>query len=594
MEVMTKNRVSSAFLYVSLLAFILFVVYILFINQEVLYTAHDRSEFIYGAPFFHTLMSKPFGLVQYVGAWLTQFFYHPILGAGMLVAIWALIFYVGAKAFQLQRSASALMLLPIACLLTSIVDLGYWIYIFSVRGYWFSQSLGYRAMLSLLWAARSTQRRSSSARLLPTGRKKWHLVWYLLAFCIYPVLGWFDLLFMLCLMLTAKPSWREILGIVLLVFTAGIWHVLLYSNQNFNDVMLAGMPRFITPIDSSTHLSTPFWVLGVVSVLIPLSRKYLARRIVPVLCTAAGVIFTLSFMFHDRNYIDEMRMVRYAEADNWKEVINVAANNPEPTRTMVMLKNVALMNEGGLLERSFKLGNNCTDIYNPDSLHVSFLNIAAPLVFYNYGKMNYAIRLCYENAVATGFSPFYMKLLARSARATEEEKLVDRFTFLLHQHPFYGNWQPAVITEKVSELHQSFADEISGVDNNCEGYIIDNFSLSSTNNHKIVSEQALFYSMIRCDSHRFWASLRNYVELHPDAHFPLHAQEAYIMYLDKAPEEKRMMLPVEQSVYDRYKQFWVALEGYIKQGLKPEEISSKMCGQWKETYWYYNIFGNKI
>lgn len=594
MEVMTKNRVSSAFLYVSLLAFILFVVYILFINQEVLYTAHDRSEFIYGAPFFHTLMSKPFGLVQYVGAWLTQFFYHPILGAGMLVAIWALIFYVGTKAFQLQRSASALMLLPIACLLTSIVDLGYWIYIFSVRGYWFSQSLGYLAMLSLLWAARSTPRRSSSARLLQTGRKKWHLVWYLLAFCIYPVLGWFALLFMLCLMLTAKPSWREILGIVLLVFTAGIWHVLLYSNQNFNDVMLAGMPRFITPIDSSTHLSTPFWVLGVVSVLIPLSRKYLARRIVPVLCTAAGVIFTLSFMFHDRNYIDEMRMVRYAEADNWKEVINVAANNPEPTRTMVMLKNVALMNEGGLLERSFKLGNNCTDIYNPDSLHVSFLNIAAPLVFYNYGKMNYAIRLCYENAVATGFSPFYMKLLARSARATEEEKLVERFTFLLHQHPFYGNWQPAVITEKVSELHQSFADEISGVDNNCEGYIIDNFSLSSTNNHKIVSEQALFYSMIRCDSHRFWASLRNYVELHPDAHFPLHAQEAYIMYLDKAPEEKRMMLPVEQSVYDRYKQFWAALEGHVKQGLKPEEISSKMCGQWKETYWYYNIFGNKI
>ena len=37
----------QTFLYGSLLAFILFGVYILYINQEVFYTAHDRSEFIF-------------------------------------------------------------------------------------------------------------------------------------------------------------------------------------------------------------------------------------------------------------------------------------------------------------------------------------------------------------------------------------------------------------------------------------------------------------------------------------------------------------------------------------------------------------------
>ena len=176
MEVKKRNKVSAVFLYVSLLAFILYVVYTLHINKEVLYTAHDRSEFIFGAPFFHTLLSKPFGLMQYVGAWLTQLFYHPALGASALVANWTLMFLVGAKAFRLKGNASALMLLPIACLLTSIIDLGYWIYIFTIRGYWFSQSLGYLAMLLLLWAARCTPR-------------KWHLAWYLLGFCFYPLLG---------------------------------------------------------------------------------------------------------------------------------------------------------------------------------------------------------------------------------------------------------------------------------------------------------------------------------------------------------------------------------------------------------------------
>ena len=585
----SKSKISDVILYVSLLAFIAFVAYVLHINQEVLYTAHDRSEFIYGAPFFHTLLSKPFGLMQYVGAWLTQLFYYPALGAGVLVAIWFLVFLVGAKAFRLRGNASALMLLPIACLLTSIIDLGYWVYIFSIRGYWFSQSLGYLAMLLLLWAARSTPR-------------KWHLVWYLLGFCFYPLLGWFALLFVLCLVLAEKPSWRELIGLVVLVFTAVIWRALLYSNQNPDDVMMAGFPRFVTPVDSSERLSIPFWGLGVVSVLIALYGWFMAKRketptklmwFVPVLSAVVGIVFTCSLMFHNKNYIDEMRMIRHAEADNWQEVLHMAEANKQPTQTMAMLMNIALMNEGGLLDRSFKLGTPGADVYNPDSLHIGLLNIASPLVYYNYGKMNYAIRLCYENAVATGFSPFYMKMVSRCARATGEEKLAERYNTLLHHNMFYGDWQPTPITKTVSELQKSFTDEINGVENNSERFIIYSFSHSADTVSKVASEQALFYSMIRCDSGRFWASLRKYVKMNPDAKFPLHAQEAYIMYMDKSPEEKPIMLPVEQAVYDRYKKFWETLEILIKSGLKQDDIGARMHGEWGDTYWYYNIFGRK-
>ena len=325
----TKNKISSIVLYVSLLAFVLFAVYILYINQEVFYTAHDRSEFIFGTPFFNRLLSKPFGLMQYVGAWLTQLFYYPAFGSAVLVAIWALIFLVGIKAFRLQGSASALMLLPVACLLTSVVDLGYWIYVSTIRGYWFSQSVGYLVMLLLLWAARCTPR-------------QWHLVWYLLGVCLYPVLGWFALLFVLCLVVAEKPTWREFLAIVLLIFTAYIWHTQYYSNLRADAVVMAGLPRFITPSDNTPHLSYPFWVLGIVSVLIPLCSKYLSRWFVPVLCAAAGIAFTWSLMYQDQNYLDEMRMVRYAEDDNWKEVLQIVEENPKPTTTMVMLKNVAL------------------------------------------------------------------------------------------------------------------------------------------------------------------------------------------------------------------------------------------------------------
>lgn len=579
-----KNKASKTILCLSLLAFISFVVYILYINREVFYTAHDRSEFLFGAPFFHTLLSKPFGLMRYVGAWLTQLFYHPALGSGVLVIIWTLIFFVGKKAFRLQGNASALMLLPIACLLTSVVDLGYWVYISTIRGYWFSQSVGYLVMLLLLWVARQTPR-------------KWHLVWYLLAFCIYPVLGWFALLFVLCLAIIEKPTWRELVGFVVLIFTAAIWHTQLYSNLKFDDVVLAGFPRFITPSDSTERLSIPFLVLGAVSVLIPLCSNYLNRPlfkwITPVLCAAAGIFFTSKLMFHDKNYINEMRMVRYAESDNWKEILRMAEVNKKPTTTMVFLKNIALMNEGGLFERSFKLGNHTATIYNPDSVHVSLLDIASPLVYYNYGMTNEAIRLNFENAIQAGFSPFYLKVLSRCALAKGDKELVERYTTQLHHHLFYDNWQPAPVTEKIKTLQKSFPDELTGVENS-DSYLVNNISLWNDTVSKVATEQALLYSMLRCDSRRFWASLRNYVKTHMDENFPLHAQEAYIMYMDKAPEEKRMILPITQSVYDRYTQFWKTLESKVRPGVSLEDVGEEMREEWGDTYWWYNVFGRKV
>ena len=574
-----KSKASGAILYASLLTFISFVVYILYINQEVLYTAHERSEFIFGAPFFHTLMSKPFGLMRYVGAWLTQLLCEPAIGAGVLIAIWVLIFYVGTKAFRLQGSASALMLLPVACLLTSIVNQGYWIYISTIRGYWFSQSVGYLVMLLLLWAARCTPR-------------KWHLVWYLLGVCIYPVLGWFALLFVICLALSEKPTWREYLGLLLLVFTASIWHTQFYANLRADDVMLAGFPRFETPMDSSKNLSIPFCVLGVVSILIPLGRKYLAKWYVPVLCAIAGIMFTSSLMFHDRNYIDEMRMVRYAEDDNWKGVLAIAEENKTPTSTMIFIKNIALMYEGGLLDRSFKLGNNAVNINNPDTLHVTLLDIASPLVYYNYGMMNEAIRLSFENAIQAGFSPFYLKMLSRCALAVGDKKLVERYTTILHHHPFYNDWQPAPVSAKIMELKKCYPDELTGVEDS-ESYLVNGISLWFVSDSKLASEQALFYAMLRCDSRRFWPALRSYVKLHLDEEFPLHAMEAYILYMDKAPEEKRMMLPVEQSVYERYKRFWATLESKAKPGMTIEKVGEEMREEYGDTYWWYNIFGRK-
>ena len=100
--------------------------------------------------------------------------------------------------------------------------------------------------------------------------------------------------------------------------------------------------------------------------------------------------------------------------------------------------------------------------------------------------------------------------------------------------------------------------------------------------------------MLRCDSRRFWLALRNYVKLHLDEQFPLNAMEAYILYMDKAPEEKRMMLPVEKSVFERYKQFWTTLESIAKPGMTIQQVGEELREEYGDTYWWYNIFGKKF
>ena len=67
--------------------------------------------------------------------------------------------------------------------------------------------------------------------------------------------------------------------------------------------------------------------------------------------------------------------------------------------------------------------------------------------------INEAIRLNYENGIQTGFSPFYLKMLSRCASAKGDEKIVERYTTLLHHHPFYGDWKAAPSSEAYPGLH---------------------------------------------------------------------------------------------------------------------------------------------
>jgi hypothetical protein len=81
--------------------------------------------------------------------------------------------------------------------------------------------------------------------------------------------------------------------------------------------------------------------------------------------------------------------------------------------------------------------------------------------------------------------------------------------------------------------------------------------------------------------------------MHDGEDFPVHAQEAYILFIDKAPEEKRMMIPVEETIYNRYKKFSEVLARLVKPGKTIGQVAEEMRGEWGGTYWYYYFFGRQ-
>lgn len=570
--------------------------------SDMLYTAQDRSMFFSGSMFFKESMAVPFGLMQYVGSYLTQFLYYPALGVTMLIAVWSCIYLVGVKAFRFRERWAPLAILLPMCLLTSIVDVGYWIYIMPMPGYWFSQSVAYLAMLLLLLAWRKTPSRFRAA-------------WYLVAFLLYPLMGWMAMFLAVTIFVAGiaegKRGMKDVsIGIIALalVFVAPltIWKALLYGSIPSQVIMLSGFPFFDSNTVSAWRPSIPFFILMALTLLFvamaerlpddetktPLLKKLRVNGVtVTILVSVVSYLGVWQMMFKDYNYLSEMRMNILAMNDDWQGVLQEAQHAKYPSRTMVVLKNIALMNTGETGKYSFIMGNSGEDINNPDSLNLSIMQIAAPMVYYNYGKVNFAIRWCMENAVSYGFSPYYLKMLARSAKAKGEQAVLDRYMNLLSHTLFHSDWKPQPTSAMVAKLDKAFVNVIDSDDNDLEKFLLNVFSRSYISSDPVVKEQSLLYAMLNRDPNLFWPAFVSYVGQNPDAVPASAYQEAFCLFMDKYRTELPFEVKVESEVVQNYKAFQQAIQQCGTITHNQDEIGEMLRDKWSDTYWWYNYFG---
>ncbi|MBR1498909.1 MAG: hypothetical protein IJ615_04680 [Bacteroidaceae bacterium] len=599
-------------------------------NADTMYFLQDRGWWNSTRLFFDTCTSVPGGLLAWAGAYLTQFFYYPALGSAMLIALWLATFWLAKYAFRIADEWSFLLLIPVAALLCSDIQLGYWVYILVDVDYVFCHPLGLLAALVLslpFW------------RLLPVGKKVKQciaLAWMVLvAALFYYPLGIYALLAAVLTVETlfdsGESSAKEasplrgglvgsgglvVSGSLLLLFLT-LWLVpkletagslLMRPDQPW----MYGFRKFELDELRDYSLEIPFYVALVFPVLFPFfgklrTGKLLYSQGLMLVCAAAMILCLQARDFTDYNFHAEMRMQRAVEECRWNDVLGEAAKVTGPvTREMVMLRNIALINRGELCSKCYTYNNESVQpAIVSDSIHIRICDQAADLIYYNFGETVFAIRRAMERCMHYGYSYYTQRMLAQCAIVNGEPENARRYLRLLSRTTFQRKWAeatlPFVDNGKPLQEDERFrmplrlyneGSELVGTDDKYVELTIMKKWMYTITEDPVAQEVALGCAMMMRDRRCFWSQVQQHYNINPAATFPTHVQEAMLfeVYELKTSGVNLSFVKFDERIVERYKAFINRLKQFASQGMNEKQIGRALRPEFGDTYmWDYSV-----
>ena len=607
---------SSLFIFIAISWYFLYVR-----NADTMYFLQDRGWWNSTSLFFEECTRVPGGLLDWAGAYLTQFFYHPALGCAMLIALWVATFFLAKWSFKVPAEWSFLLFIPMAALLCSNIQLGYWVYIMKDVDYVFNHPLGLFAALLLsvpFW------------RHLPFGDnvRQWvALAWIpLVAALFYYPLGIYALLAAVIVAIQNTKFKSQDDGLPhLFTFNFSLFALLLLTlwlvpllETSGTTLMRPDQPwtygfhKFELDDLRDVSLEVPFYIALISPVLFPLiklirTRKLLVSQSIAV-AVAALMFFCLSARdFTDYNFHAEMRMQRSVEDCQWNDVLREAAMAKGPvTREMVMFRDIALINRGEYCSKRYIYNNESIQpVTVSDSIHIRIADQAADLIYYNFGETVFAIRRAIERCMHYGYSYYTLRMLTQCAIVNGEKDNARKYLRLLSRTTFQKKWaermQRFVDDDKLLLTDEHFrmplklyneGSELVGVDDKYVELTILKKWMSTATNDPEAQEVALGCAMAMRDQRCFWSQVQQFYNINPGKHFPLHVQEAMLfgVYELKMQGINLSFVQFDERVVERYKAFFDRFQQYSSQGMNQEQIGKALRPEFGDTYmWDYCV-----
>lgn len=571
-------------------------------ERDYLWKVQELNLFLNTSLFFKQQMIVPGGMLMYLGQFFTQFFYHPWLGVSMLCGWWVLLAWLLAKAFRLPAHWLVLTVVPIALLLLANVTMDYWVYYLKLRGWFFIPTLGVVLAVALTWAFRS----------LPSKFFLRQVLVVLTPALFYPLAGFYALL---AVALMAVLTWRlddmgkgmkaatTLLALLSAVAFPLLYYRFVFYQTNIDDIYVAVLPVFAIA-ESYPNYYIPYYLL--VAVLLLMAVCYRSgqqpepKKPALQLMLQMGVLLVVSvatwhFWYKDYNFHKELRMSHYMEELDWNGIVREAAQlDDEPTRAIVMMKNLALFRLGRQGDEMYHYRTGAKPSATP--IPVNMAQVVGRAIYFHYGQLNYCYRWCLEDGVEHGWCTEYYKYLTRCAMMNGEEQVALKYINILRSSLYGRAWadrQASFIghrdaMKKDPEYGPVFPvmgyDDLLTSDNGLVEYFLMRHFAYGDSNDPVLQELTLLGSLWMKDIQLFWPHFFHYAELHKGQHIPRHYQEAALLYgnLEHTVDISRM--PFDREVVQDYQEFMALAKRCA--GMSEEQMKPIFYPRFGGTFYY--------
>jgi hypothetical protein len=311
---------------------------------------------------------------------------------------------------------------------------------------------------------------------------------------------------------------------------------------------------------------------------------------------AVAVASVVHFWFKDENFHHELAMQHCIEKLDWQGVLDEAARQKsEPTRAIVMMKNLALARLGRQGTDLYLYKNGSKDYAAPFGMRTMLA--VGPLIYYHYGLLNYSARLCTEMGVEFGWRAEHLKTLAKCALLNREQTAARKYLGLLKQTLCFKGWASQTLgyvgNAASIAAHPEYGlitrmmhyrDDLNADQGNIESFLMNQLASSTYKEDPLFQEQTLVASLWTRNAKQFWYHFYDYITLHPKEPIPVYYQEAAYLFGKLGDRKDLERMPFAKGVKEGFQRFMEAASDYNNADIEVARDGLKTF--FSQTYYY--------
>lgn len=594
-----KQTLNKILPFITIVGALLGVAYLLLsLESEVLFKAQEQSLWLPTETFWNTLNIYPGGALSWLSCYFTTFFYQPWQGVCLLTVAWTAIIALACYRFCLKGWNMLYAIVPVMMLVAALTQTGYWIYYQKLPGHMWVPTLAVLISLLLAVATKAlttlinprpqhncNEPSCHRTQRIVTEHSLLSIIMVLTAWFGYQLMGAWSFLAVVLMalpeidsktILTKRNLYCTPLGfaILLIIVVPQVAYNTTFEQTMQSEIYSAAMPTFNYGKDDCSIYRLAYCLLALSFLPLAYHKLYGKRLNIALLSmlVLGSVYFVHNRWNRDKNFHAEIEMYNACDRNDWESALSTmmatSGDTIAPTRAMVMMKNLALTRLGRAGDEIFLYPEGARQ--QTAEWNVRLTQIAGKLLYYNYGKLNFAYRWCMEDGVEFGWRVETLKFMARAAMLKGEDKAAHKYFDLLkltrnnrewaeHYEPFIGH--PDKMRQDTELMPITYLKEYGNrldTDNTLvEMYLLQTFA----NGHgadPVYQEQTLISALLMKDIQLFWPRLFEYAARHaddPNFHMPRYYQEAAYLYGHLENEVDISQMPFDQRVKDTYDRF---------------------------------------